>query len=153
MTGGVIRAGSLVEAQTIGSEMGTITRIEVGVEPEVKERYEELQKLILQTGKEMEKIKPILVNFREKIANKEKVNPEMMAQVQTIAKAYKEQQESLNEMREEFVQIHEQIQQSTAAKVKVKGSIYQGASIAISDVSLNIKGTTSCSKFVKEQGK
>lgn len=152
MTGGVIRAGSLVEAQTIGSEMGTITRIEVGVEPEVKERYEELQKKILQTSKEMEKMKPILVNYREKVANKEKINSEMMAQVQVIAKNYKEQQETLNEMREEFVQIHEQIQQSTSARVKVKGSIYQGVSIVISDVSLNIKGTTCCSKFVKEQG-
>lgn len=152
MTGGIIRAGSLVEAQTIGSDMGTITRIEVGVEPEVKERYEELQKEILQTNKEMEKIKPILVNYHEKVAKKENINPAMIQQVQIVAKSYKELQTKITEMREEFVKIYEQIQLATNAKVVVKGSVYHGVSIAISDVSMNVKGTISFSKFVKEQG-
>ena len=55
-------------------------------------------------------------------------------------------------MREEFASIHEMIQLDTSAKVKVNGSIYQGVSIAISDISYNVKGTISYSKFVKEQG-
>lgn len=152
VTGGVIRAGSLIEAKIIGSEMGTITRIEAGVDPEVKERYDFLQQQILKTGKEMEKLKPILVNYRDKVARKEKISPEMLIQVQNIAKTYKEQQEELGVMREEFVKIHEQIQMATNAQVKVQGSVYQGVSIAISDVSLNIKGTISYSKFIKEQG-
>lgn len=152
VTGGVIRAGSLVEAQTIGSDMGTITRVEVGVDPEVKERYNSLQKQILDIGKEMDKLKPILVNYSERVAKKEKINPETVVQVQAVAKNYKEKQEELARMREEFVKIHEQIQMETGAKVKVNGSIYQGVSIAISDVSYNVKGTISYSKFVKEQG-
>lgn len=152
VTGGVIRAGNLVEAQTIGSEMGTITRIEVGVDPEVKERYNSLQKQITDVHKEMEKMKPALVTYSEKMARKEPVSPEKVIQIQTIAKNYKEKQKELVSMREEFAEIHERIQLETSAKVKVNGSIYQGASIAISDVSYNVKGTISHSKFVKEQG-
>lgn len=152
VTGGVIRAGSLVEAQTIGSDMGTITRIEVGVAPEVKERYNFLQKQILDTNKELEKLKPILVNYSERVAKKEKINPATIAQVQTVARTYKEKQEEIVKFREEFVKLHEEIQLETDAKVNVKGSIYQGASITISDVSYNVKGTVSHSKFVKKQG-
>lgn len=152
VTGGVIRAGNLIEAQTIGSDMGTITRVEVGVVPEIKERYNLLQKQIVDISKEMEKMKPILVNYSEKVSRQEKISQEMILQVQNIAKKYKEKQEELKEIRGEFVTIHEQIQLETNAKVKVKGSVYQGVSIAISDVSYNVKSTTSYSKFVKEQG-
>lgn len=152
VTGGVIRAGNLVEAQTIGSDMGTITRIEVGVDPEVKERYNLLQKQIMETRKEMEKMKPALVNYSEKMARKEPVSPERVIQIQSIAKNYKTKQEEIAGMREEFAKIHELIQLETGAKVKVNGSIYQGVSIAISDISYNVKGTISYSKFVKEQG-
>lgn len=152
VTGGVIRAGNLVEAQTIGSDMGTITRIEVGVVPEVKERYNQLQKEIMEIRKEMEKMKPALVSYSEKMAKKESVSPERVLQIQRIAQNYKEKQGELANMREEFASIHEMIQLDTSAKVKVNGSIYQGVSIAISDISYNVKGTISYSKFVKEQG-
>lgn len=152
VTGGVIRAGNLVDAQTIGSDMGTITKVEVGVAPEVKERYNFLHKQILDTNKEIEKLKPILVNYSERMARKEKINPETITQVQQVAKSYKEKQEEIVKAREEFVKIHEEIQLETDAKVNVKGSIYQGVCITISDVSYNVKGTVSHSKFVKRQG-
>ncbi len=152
VTGGVIRAGNMVEAQTIGSTMGSITQIEVGVVPEVKEKYNQLQKQILETNKELEKMKPALVNYREKIGRKEFVSPERVMQVQMIAKSYKEKQAEIKQMREEFMKVHEQIQKETTARVKVNGSVYQGVSIAISDVSMNVKGTISYSKFVKDQG-
>lgn len=152
VTGGVIRAGSLVEAQTIGSDMGTITRVEVGVDPEVKERYNFLQKQITDISKELEKMKPALVSYSEKMAKKEAISAERVVQVQNIAKNFKEKQEELAGLRQEFVEIHELIQMETGAKIKVKGSVYQGVSIAISDVAYNVKGVISNSKFIKDKG-
>ena len=38
------------------------------------------------------------------------------------------------------------------AKIKVKGSIYPGVSVNISEVSMNIKSERSFSKFIKEHG-
>lgn len=152
VNGGLIRAGNLIEAQTIGSEMGTVTKLEVGVDPAVKERYGELQKSIAQINKEMEQLRPILVNFNEKLQKKEAVSPERIQQVQKIAKVFKEQQQILASHQEEFKELQEQIQISTNAKVKVHGSIYPGVTITISDVSMNVKGEHSCTRFVKEQG-
>ena len=48
--------------------------------------------------------------------------------------------------------LREKIQISTNAKVKIKGSVYPGACITISDVSLNIKQERSCTKYIKEKG-
>lgn len=152
VTGGVIRAGCTVEAQTIGSEMGTMTKIEVGVDPQVKERYTDLQNEILLISKEMEQIKPALANFTEKMAKKETVNPERVKQIQVLAHNFKEKQQSIIQKREEFAKLHELFHLSTSAKVKVSGNIYPGVSIAISEVSMNIKSVTAYSKFIKEQG-
>lgn len=152
VTGGLIRAGSMVEAQTIGSEMGTAMKIEVGVDPVIKERYSELQKEILDISREMDKIKPALISYSEKIAKKEQVSPERVQQIQILAKKFKVLQTQIAQMREEFSQIHEQIKMSTSARVKVNGTIYPGVSISISDISMNVKSPTTFSKFIKEQG-
>ena len=152
VNGGVIRAGNLVEAQTIGSSMGTLTRIEVGVDPEIKERYGELQKSIIQVSKELEQLRPILVNFNEKMQKKEPLSVERVQQVQSVARSFKEKQQVLNAQRKELKDIHEQIQMSHNAKIKVKGSIYPGVSVNISEVSMNIKSERAFSKFIKEHG-
>lgn len=152
VNGGVIRAGNLVEAQTIGSAMGTLTRVEVGVDPEIKERYGELQKSIIQVSKELEQLRPILVNFNEKMQKKEPLSVERVQQVQSVARSFKEKQQVLNSQRKELKDIHEQIQMSHNAKIKVKGSIYPGVSVNISEVSMNIKSERSFSKFMKEHG-
>ena len=152
VNGGLIRAGNLVEARTIGSEMGAATRIEVGVDPSIKERYGELQREMNQIGKELEQMRPILVSFNEKVLKKEKINPERMAQVQMVAQAFKNKQQQLNTHRIEFKGLHEQIQMSQGAKIKVNGNIYPGVSLQISDVSMNIKSVRACSKFVKDKG-
>ncbi|MCI8483589.1 MAG: DUF342 domain-containing protein [Lachnospiraceae bacterium] len=152
VNGGVIRAGNLVEAQTIGSTMGTLTRIEVGVDPQVKEHFGDLQKSIIQISKELEQMRPVLVNFNEKMQKKEPISPERIQQVQTIARSFKEKQQLLNSQRKELKEIHDQIQMSHNAKIKVKGSIYPGVSVNISEVGMNIKSERSFSKFIKEQG-
>ncbi|MFG6382643.1 MAG: FapA family protein [Lachnospiraceae bacterium] len=152
VNGGVIRAGNLVEAQTIGSSMGTLTKIEVGVDPQLKEHYGDLQKSIIQISKELEQMRPVLVNFNERMQRNEKLSPERIQQVQTVARSFKEKQQLLNMQRKELKEIHEQIQMSHNAKVKVTGSIYPGVSINISEVSMNIKSERTFSKFVKEQG-
>ena len=132
--------------------MGTLTKIEVGVDPEVKERYGELQKSIIQISKELEQLRPILVNFNEKMQKKETLSADRIQQVQTVARSFKEKQQLLNAQRKELKEIHEQIQMSHNAKIKVKGSIYPGVSVNISEVSMNIKTERSFSKFVKEKG-
>lgn len=152
VSGGLIRAGNLVEAQTIGSEMGTITKIEVGVDPSVKVRYGEVQDSITAATKEVERMRPILVNFNEKLQKKEKVSPERMQQVQTIAKNFREQQQLLAGYKKEFKELNEKLQLATNAKIKVKGSIYPGVSITISDISMNVKNERCATKFVKEHG-
>lgn len=152
VSGGLIRAGNLVEAQTMGSAMGTVTQIEVGAPPAVKVRYEELSQSISRTKQNLEKMRPILVNFNEKLQKKETVSPERIQQVQAIAKSFKEEQGHLARQQEEMKGLHEKIQMSCNAKVMIKGTIYPGVTITISDMTKSIKSEHSCTKYVRERG-
>lgn len=152
VSGGLIRAGNVIEAQTIGSEMGTITKIEVGVDPSVKERHGEVQESVTKISKEIEKMRPILVNFNEKLQKKEKISPERIQQVQSIAKEFREKQKLLVSQKKELKELKEKVQMGTNAKIKVRGNIYPGVSITISDVSMNVKSQRSFTRYVKERG-
>ena len=91
-------------------------------------------------------------DFNEKLKKKEAVTPEKVQHVQTIAQNFKKEQAKLVELQAELKRLHEKIQMSNSAKVKIKGTIYPGVSITISDVNKNIKSERSCTKYVKEHG-
>ncbi len=152
VSGGLIRAGNIIEAQTIGSAMGTITQIEVGASPAVKARYEELNESVAKIKQNMEKIRPVLVNFNERLQKKEAVSPERVQQVQSLAKNFKEAQQQLAVQKEELKDLYEKIQMTNNAKVKIKGTIYPGVTITISDMSKSIKSEHSCTRYVRERG-
>ncbi len=152
ITGGSVRAGNLVDARNIGSEMGAGTKIEVGVEPQTRERYYELQKEIAEINKEIDSIRPVLKNYMEKAAKSGKVSSERTKQVQTLAMNLKEKQQTLGKMQGEYQKLHESMAMANSAKVKVHGTLYAGVWIGISEMGMNVKTDYSHSKVVKEKG-
>ena len=80
---------------------------------------------------------------------KEALSADRIQQVQSVARSFKEKQQLLNTQRKELKELHEQIQMSHNAKIKVKGSIYPGVTVNISEVSMNIKSERTFSKFLK----
>ena len=152
ITGGIVRAGNLVEANNIGSEMGGNTRIEVGVEPKIKERYIDLQKEIQQINKELEQIRPILKSFAEKMAKQEKIPAEKQNQVQLIAQSFREKQQVLQSKQTEYQEVRECMSLGTNARIRVHGTIYQGVWVGISDIGIFVKDNYSHSQVYKDKG-
>ncbi len=152
ITGGVIRAGSLVEAKTIGSEMGAATRIEVGMDPSRKEKYIWIQKSLVQIQKDIEQVRPILLTYSQKMASGEQLPPEKMQYVQQLAVILKNKQQEYAQRQEEYNRLHMEITQSNDARVKIRRSIYAGVTVAISDVSLTLKDERSFCQLLKRQG-
>lgn len=152
ITGGVIRAGSLVEATTIGSEMGAATRIEVGMDPAKKERYNEIQKNMLQLNRDLEQLKPILTTYSQKLSAGEVLGKDKVQYVQQLAVLVQSKQKELGEFQEEYERLHLEITQSSDARVKVRKSIYSGVTVGISDVSITLREERSFCQLLKRQG-
>ena len=152
ITGGVIRAGCLVEAKPIGSQMGAATRIEVGMAPENKERYNEVQKNLTQVNKDVEQTKGILANYKKKIAAGEKLSADKLQYVQRLIMELKEKQNEQAMLKDEYERLHMIISQSSDARVKVRRTIYPGVTVGISDISLTMKTERSFCQLLKRQG-
>ena len=152
IAGGVIRAGSGIEAENIGSEMGAATVIEVGVDPAKKSRYIELKEKMQSKRKEVETIKPILKTFSEKMATGIEVPEDKLAYVQKLAVALKGLQAEMTEYGQEMDALHREISRGNDARVKVTKQIYPGVTITISDVGYTTKDTRSFCQFVRENG-
>ena len=150
--GGMVRAGKKVEVKSLGSDMGTMTQIEVGVEPSKKERYGKLKEELVKRQKEMDQIKPILVTFTQKINAGEEIAPNKKAYIQQLAQQFRQMQDSVNEFKVEFGLLHEEMTLGTDARVKVQNTVYPGVRITISDVSLTTKEERSFCQFTRESG-
>ncbi|MGN0342639.1 MAG: DUF342 domain-containing protein [Roseburia sp.] len=152
ITGGVIQAGNLVEAQTIGSDMGAATRIEVGVEPEKKARFVELQQFIQQENKAIAQIKPILATYSEKLANGETLNKEAIQYVEQLANAMRAKQEEVESVQDEYAQLHTLLLHNSNARVQVKKTIYSGVTVCISEISITLKENRDYCQLTRNQG-
>lgn len=152
ITGGMIRAGALVEAQTIGSAMGADTRIEVGADPKKKERFQELKERIEKETEELEKSKVILANYAKKLQMGEQLASDRMTYVQKLAYTYKAQKHSVEEMREEYSVLQQELMFANHAKIQVRKTIYPGVTVAVSDMEMRVKDEQNFCQFMKKEG-
>lgn len=152
ITGGVIRAGALVEAQTIGSEMGSVTRVEVGTDPNKKERFQQLKKIINEKSEELEKMKTILATYTKKLQSGEQLQPERMGYVQKLAYAYKALKEELEPFKAEYSSIQKELMLANGAKIQIRKTIFSGVTISISDMEMRVKDEQNFCQYMKKNG-
>ncbi len=152
INGGIIRAGECIDADTIGTNMGTATTLEVGVDPERKERFIGLSKQAESLQKDMEDDRVILANYTTILRKGQKLPADKMAYVQKLAVKLKTEQETLAPIKEEMSKIYAEMMASNRSYVVVQRSIYPGVCVAISDLSLQIREVFSCCKFKKSEG-
>lgn len=152
VNGGILRAGNLIEALNIGTEMGTPTRLEVGIEPKKKERYLELQKFISDEEHKLDDAKVIIDNYGAIIKKGEHLPADKLMYVQKMVLAYKEKKQSLEPFREEMSQIHVEMMQAAHSYIQVSRSVYPGVVISISDKEFYVKEVMNNVKFKKQAG-
>jgi len=152
INGGTIRAGRSIETEHAGTEMGTFTTLEVGIDPVRKERYVELSKEVTKRGKELEDMKVIIDNYAGMLKRGEVLPKDKLLYVQNLALEYKKKKEELEPLREEMRVIHIEMMESNRSYIGVTRTAYPGVSLTISDLSYNIKEKTNYCKFKKVEG-
>ena len=150
--GGMVRAGSKITAKSIGSNMGTATMVEVGVEPEKLERFADLQRNAKEISKKIEMIRPILKTYTEKMNAKVQLTPEQIGFVKKQVMALKTLQGQLAPINEEINSLRMEFVSASRAKVMIQNMIYPGVTIKISELSMTTKDTRHYCQFVKDDG-
>lgn len=135
INGGVIRAGGKVEANSIGSSMGAHTVIEVGMPPEKKERFNQLQKDIAEDKKTLEKYRPVMEKYVAYVKTGQPLDAKHKIYFTQILATVNEAKRQLEANQTEYEALQREMMTGTHAKVVVKKDIYPGTQISISDAS------------------
>ena len=152
IAGGVIRAGGKVESHTMGSSMGAPTRIEVGMAPEKKEQYTMLQRDIAAKNKKIKKLTPIVETYQNYIDEGRQLDEKNSVYLDKILEELDQAKQMLQNSREIFNDLHQELLNSQHAKVVVRRDIFPGVTIVISDASLTTKDKRSYCQFTRSGG-
>lgn len=152
IAGGVVRAASKIKCKTLGSPMGADTVVEVGVDPELKKKHQDMQKEMLDIVKNLKNIQPILATTTKKIKAGEKYSPEKMKYIEGLIVTNRQQTERLGQIQEEMETLDELMKNEERACVCVHEDAYAGTRIVIGDVSMVLKKNATFCRFVREQG-
>ena len=152
ITGGRVCAGNLINVKPLGSPMGADTIVEVGTDPGVKLRFQELQKSIMEINKILRSIQPIIEAGNLKIAKGIRLEPDQLKYVLSLMKLRENKTAQLQKESEELNELQVELGLMANGHVVVNGEVYPGTKICIGDTSMVVKTTTHYCRFVKEEG-
>ncbi|MDR0220932.1 MAG: FapA family protein [Lachnospiraceae bacterium] len=152
ITGGRVCAGHMVQVKTLGSQMGSDTIVEVGVDPTTKNRIQFLQKHINELNKEIKGNQPILNSMAQKIAQGVKLSPDQVKYVQNLSAENKERTAELEAAMDELDVLQEKHEGTAGASVVVTGDVDSGTMIVIGDISMTVQSSMSYCRFVSRGG-
>lgn len=152
IVGGNVRSGSSISARELGSTMGTVTVVEVGIDPVVVEEFRSLEKEQTANAEEMEKLMQTLTGLAKKVKMGEKLQGDKLLQFK-ISTGQRElllkREEEIN-MRME--RLREEIDSYEGGAVKIQGNVYNGSKIIISNAIFYVRQEISYCRFIKRQG-
>jgi len=151
VSGGKLRSGTLISVKNAGSDMGTSTLLEVGIDPQISEEYRELEKKLTLMAEEKEKLIQALNVLRKKITPGATIPNEVKEYLRQITMKNIQLETEMKEAQRRFDALSIQMENSTAGMVKVQGTIYPGTKIVISNVPYYIKNSMQYCKFIRDK--
>lgn len=152
LAGSHVTAVSAINCRTLGSQMGGDTILELGVDPKIKARIQELKGRIESAQKNIAQMQPVLTAATQKLQQGVKMNPEQVKYISDMAKACQALKEQLETDYEEMDNYDDVFDGDVHSQVTVKDTVYAGTKIVISDVSMTVKDNYKFCRFVKSQG-
>jgi uncharacterized protein (DUF342 family) len=138
LVGGTTKVGQEIEAKVIGSYMSTATDVEVGVDPALRNRHQELRKKIPEMESDIKKAEQAIVILK-KIEDAGMLTPEKQTLLQKSLRTKIYYTNLLNEAREELSSIEIKLQQDLQGRIKCYNYIYPGTKIVIGSAIMYVR--------------
>lgn len=152
LSGGHAAAGGMVEVKNLGSEMANDTIVEVGMSPRIKKEIMDLRNKAAEKQKTLDQVMPVLNNMAMKIKSGVALTDDQKKYVSQLMAVQKSTDEELAGIMVKLAELENNFNIDTPAEVKVKGTVYPGTRVCISDVSMSVKTPAKYCKFVKLRG-
>lgn len=140
LVGGTARVGKEIQAKVIGSHMATTTTVEVGVDPNLRERYKFLRSDIIKLEDSSKKASQAIVLLKKlEAAGMLTAEKKELLDKSVRSKIFFDSR--LSEYKEEVVELEEKLQQEVKGRVRVDNFLYLGTRVAIGSASMHVKET------------
>ena len=150
ITGGSIRAGKKIEAKTVGSTMGTVTELEVGVDPGLLDTYHEMEKKLQSLEENHTKMEQIITLLEKKIESGESLSEDKVALLKTAKTNIGVIASQVEDLTQERDTITESLNAQKDGKIIISGVAYPGVKLTIANVVTFIRTDTHHSQFVRD---
>lgn len=151
VTGGEIRSGTMISVKTAGSQMGTFTVLEVGIDPKILEEFRETEKNIATMMSDKEKMAQALAMFRKKLTMGVQLTEDKKVFLKQITQNNIMLETQIKEARKRYEELKIEMESNTSGVIKVSDTVYPGTKIIISNVISFIRDTTQHSKFIRDR--
>lgn len=150
INGGSIRTYGNISATTIGSEMGSNTKIEVISDKDLIIRVNDLHERNKEIEAELKKIEEVTNGIKAQLSHGEEITEEQKGFVKRATQSKPALQKELKENRHERDGIVERIDNNKRACVKVYDAVYAGTEISVKDATRIIHDPISHCRFVRD---
>lgn len=152
ISGGRVCATNTISVKTLGSTMGADTIVEVGVDPVLKNKFQQYQKDVVEAKSELEKLEGVISGAKKRIMTGSAIQ---VQQAKFVASAIVRKGELVREIKskeDEIGDMYDLLEGKKVAQVIVSGVVYPGTKICISEVSMVVKSNCQYCRFLKVRG-
>lgn len=152
VTGGELKAGSLISLKIAGSTMGTATLLEVGIDPIISERYHEVEQKITDIRKEQNQLEQAFQLLKKKVMQGAKLPADKIIFVKGIPAKLAAYEEEMNQLLDEYLSLKDELDEMNKGAIIVQNMVYPGVKMLISNLVYYVRNEEHHMKFYKSDG-
>ncbi len=138
LVGGTCKVGNIVVAKVIGSHMATITDVEVGADPSVRERYKNAREEMISMESDIKKADQAITILR-KMESAGALTPDKQEILTKSVRTKVYLSSKIDEVKHEVALLDEKLQQEGNGKIRALSYIYPGVKVAIGTCMMYVK--------------
>ncbi|HWR43139.1 FapA family protein [Sporomusa sp.] len=150
IVGGQISAGEEIRAKTVGTGSATNTDIEVGVNPQMREEYQELRKEVRKIEFNLEQTQKALTILRA--MNQNSLPPEKHEMLLKLTKAQFHLIGQIETMRNRIAEIELALEEMRYGHIKVSDIVYPGVKLVVGTLVKPVRDPIKFATFYAEDG-
>lgn len=152
IAGGRVCATQSINVKTLGSAMGADTIVEVGVDPGLKNKFQNYQKDVSNAKSELDRIEGVISSAKKRLVSGAAILEEQAKFVARSIVRKGELVSEINTKEKKLEEMRELIEGKHVAQVVVTGEVFPGTKICISEVSMVVKTICQYCRFTKVRG-
>ncbi|MFZ5966563.1 MAG: FapA family protein [Bacillota bacterium] len=151
IVGGEVKAVNEISAKIIGSPMAAATKLEVGIDPDIKTRHDSLKNEIDAIMNNLERVNKA-IDLLLKMAKVTELPQDKQEILRKSLETKKYLEEKLSYVTSEFANLKELMQSCFNGKIHVASIVYPGVRISIGNSVYYVKDQIQCTTFLRDEG-